>query len=114
MDAQYHIEGEGRDERGGRYFRIALPDSAITISAEKVVSEPGRLHAALTNAGINCISSESKRAVINILQSFNGDEASFRVATKIGHFHNQFVFPNRVIGMSAPQTVAVLDHLDQA
>jgi len=114
MDAQYYIDGEGRDELGSRYFRIALPESAITVSATIVVSEPGQIFATLTNAGINCISIDSKKAIIEALQSFHGDEASFRVATKIGHFHNQFVFPSRVIGLSTLQAVPVLDHLDQA
>jgi hypothetical protein len=46
MDAQYYIDGEGRDEIGSRYFRIALPESAITVSAKTVVSEPGHIFAA--------------------------------------------------------------------
>ena len=65
MDSEYYIDGEGRDELGQRYFRIALPDATITVSTETVVSEPSQLHKALTNAGVNCISPDSKRAVIN-------------------------------------------------
>jgi putative DNA primase/helicase len=113
MDAPY-IDGEGRDDLGARYFRIALPNAAITVSAKTVVSEQTQIFTALTNAGTNCFSAESKRAIIEQLQSFCDSEPSFRVATKVGHFHNQFVMPERVIGMSVPQTVAVLDDLDHA
>jgi putative DNA primase/helicase len=114
VDVSYHIDGEGRDETGARYFRIALPESAITVSAKTVVSEPGHVFAALTNAGINCISSESKKAVIDALQSFGGDQDDFRVATKIGYCDKQFVLPKHAIGPSPLPTVLVLDHLDQA
>jgi putative DNA primase/helicase len=113
MDQQYYIDGEGRDETGARYFRIVLPDSAITVSAKTVVSEPSDIYAALTNAGVNCISAEGKRAVIQALQSFQTSEATFRVATKIGHFHKQFVLPGQVIGPATLPTVSVLDGLDQ-
>src|ERR1700733_183901 len=114
MDALIHIDGEGRDELGGRYFRIALSDTVITVSAKTVVSDPGQLYTALTNAGVNCISPASKKVIIDQFQSFQEDEPSFRVASKIGHFHWQFVLPGRIIRMSVPRTVAVLDGLDQA
>lgn len=114
MDQQYYINGEGRDESGMRYFRIALVNSAITVSAKTVVSEPGDIHAALTNAGVNCISAESKKAVIEALQLYQSARPSFRVATKIGHFHKQFVLPQQVIGPAKLQTVSVLSGLDQA
>jgi len=114
MDFEYYIDGEGRDEMGRRYFSVTLPESKITVSLNTIIEEPARLHKALTNAGMNCISPESKRAVINQFQEFRADEPDFRVATKVGHFRNQFVLPGRVIGMSAPRTVAVLDGLDLA
>ena len=114
MDVEYYIDGEGRDELDRRYFRIAIAGSAITVPVDTAISEPANLYKALTNAGINCISAESKKAVIDFLQSFCSDEDSFRVATKIGHFHRQFIFPNRVVGRPMPQTVPVLDDLDPA
>ncbi|RXH02196.1 DUF927 domain-containing protein [Bradyrhizobium vignae] len=114
MDEQYYVDGEGRDETGLRYFRIALPESAITVSAKTVVSEPGQIFTALTNAGVNCISTESKKAIIDALQLFQGAGASFQVTTKIGHFRKQFVLPEQVIGPAKLPTVSVLDGLDQA
>ncbi len=99
---------------GRRYFSVTLQESTITVSLNTVIEEPARLHKALTNAGVNCISPESKRAVIDQFQEFRADEPDFRVATKVGHFRNQFVLPGRVIGMSTPRTIPVLEGLDQA
>src|ERR1019366_7519837 len=113
MDMQYSIEGEGRDEVGRRYFNIAVTGSQtpITIRADSIVNDPKELFAALTNAGVNVFSRESKTAILTELQSFSADEPSFRVITKLGHSGKQYVLPTQTFGTSRLPTVTVLDHL---
>jgi len=113
---RYSIEGEGRDELGRRYFRIAVKGSQtpITIPADCIVTDPSKLFAALSNAGVNLFSTKSKSALLAELQSFSADKPSFRVITKLGHSGRQFVLPTQTFGTSKLPTVVVLDHLDPA
>jgi putative DNA primase/helicase len=116
MDARYSIEGEGCDEVGRRYFKIAVRGSQtpLTIPAESIVRDPSKLFAALTNAGVNVFSRESRTALLEELQSVSADNPSFRVITKVGHAGKQYVLPTQTFGTSKFPTVTVLDHLDQA
>jgi putative DNA primase/helicase len=116
MDTQYLIEGEGRDEVGRRYFKIVVAGSQtpLIIPADSIVNDPNKLFAALTNAGVNFFSRESKTALLTELQAFNADKPSFRVITKIGHSDEQYVLPTQTFGTSEVPTVTVLDHLDRA
>ena len=108
------VEGQGRDEYGARYFQIDATNVDLVISAKTIVSEPSRLFEVLTNAGTNCITAKAKKAVLDEVESFCSDTYDFRVATKVGFFHNQFILPAQTIGMSSPPTYVVLDDLDQA
>ena len=115
MDGKhYNIIGEGYDETGRRYFQIEIDGSEpLTFAAETILADPSKLFKALANAGVNCFSSKSKAEIINEVQSFSADQPSFRVATKLGSFHKQFVLPDQVYGSSNKlPTVVVLDDLD--
>jgi putative DNA primase/helicase len=117
MDAlQYSIEGEGYDEAGRRYFQIEIEGSApLRFAADTILAEPGKLFSGLANAGVNCFSSKSRAEIIDEVQSFTADKPSFRVATKLGSFHKQYVLPDKVYGSSSKlPTVVVLDGLDLA
>jgi uncharacterized protein (DUF927 family) len=105
---QYSIEGEGRDEAGRRYFKIAVEGSQtpLIIAADSIVKDSKELFAALTR--------KSKTALLEELQSFSSDKPSFRVVTKVGHSNKQFVLPTQTFGTSSLQAVTVLDHLDPA
>jgi putative DNA primase/helicase len=112
---QYNIVGEGYDEAGRRYFQIEIEGSEpLTFAAETILTDPNRLFRALANAGVNCFSSKSRADIIGEIQSFTADRPSFRVATKLGSFHKQFVLPSKVYGTSKLPTVVVLDDLDPA
>jgi putative DNA primase/helicase len=115
-DKLYSIKGEGRDEAGRRYFKITIvgSDVSLTVAADTIVDDASKLFAALTNAGVNFFSRESKNALLTELQSFSANKPSFRVVTKLGHSRNQFVLPNETIGTSKLPTVTVLDQLDAA
>jgi uncharacterized protein (DUF927 family) len=115
MDGKQHrIVGEGYDERSRRYFQLEIEGSKpLTFAADTILLEPGKLFKALANAGVNCFSSKSKAEIINEVQSFSADKPSFRVATKLGSFHKQFVLPDKVFRSSSKlPTVVVLDGLD--
>jgi hypothetical protein len=112
MDGKhYNIIGEGYDETGRRYFQIEIDGSPpLTFAADTILADPSRLFKALANAGVNCFSSKSKAEIINEVQSFTADQPSFRVATKLGSFHKQFVLPDQVYGSSSKlPTVVVFD-----
>src|ERR1700691_4606137 len=117
MDSkQYTIDGEGRDERGRRYFKITVegwPEPIIT-AADTIGTDPSKLIADLTNAGVNLFSRESKNALLMELQSFSVSKPNFRVITKLGNSRNQFVFPTQNFGRSKRPTVTFLDDLDPA
>src|ERR1700730_8432979 len=117
MDAlQYNIAGEGYDEAGRRYFQIGIEGSApLRFAADTILAESGKLFSGLVNAGVNCFSAASKTEIINEFQSFTAEKPSFRVATKLGTFHKQYVLPDKVYGSSSKlPTVVVLDGLDPA
>src|SRR6267142_3612838 len=117
MDAlQYNIAGEGYDEAGRRYFQIEIGGSELlTFAADTLLAESGELFKALANAGVNCFSPKSRTGIINAFQSFTAEKPSFRVATKLGSFHKQYVLPDKVYGSSSNlPTVVVLDGLDPA
>jgi putative DNA primase/helicase len=111
---QYRIEGEGRDEVGRRYFKISIEESetSLAIPVDSIVGDPNRLFAALTNAGVNIFSRESKTALLEEFQGFSADKPSFRVITKLGHSDKQYVLPTQTFGTSRLPTVTVLDRLD--
>jgi putative DNA primase/helicase len=113
---QYSIEGEGRDEVGRRYFKIAVAGSRtpLTIPADSIVDDPSKLFAALTNAGVNFFSRKSKTALLEELQSFSAEKPTFRVITKLGHSGKQYVLPTQMFGTSKLPAETVLDHLDPA
>ena len=117
MDAKkYTIVGEGRDEGGRRYFKLSVegwPEPIIT-AADTFGTDPSKLIAALTNAGVNLFSRESKNALLMELQSFSVSKPNFRVITKLGHSRKQFVLPTQTFGRSRRPTVTVLDDLDPA
>jgi putative DNA primase/helicase len=116
-DKQYSVEGEGRDEVGRRYLRIAIEGSSLEpliFATDTILADPGILFAALTNAGVNLFSRESRTALLAELQCFSADKPSFRVITKLGHSRKQFVLPSQTVGTSRLPTVVVLNHLDPA
>lgn len=68
-ETHYTIDGEGRDEVGRRYLKLSVegwPEPIIT-AADTLVTDPSKLIASLTNAGVNLFSRESKNALLGEL-----------------------------------------------
>ena len=83
---QYTINGEGRDETGRRYFKISVEGwpEPIIIAADSIGTDPSKLIASLTNAGVNLFSRASKTALLEELQSFSVSKPDFRVMNRAG------------------------------
>jgi hypothetical protein len=52
------IQGEGRDEWGNRYYKLAVKGSSVDLppfSMEQIGSDPDSLYKALSNVGLNIL-----------------------------------------------------------
>ena len=95
------IEGEGRDEWGNRYFKLAVNGSDLNVppfSMGQIVSNPEAIYTALSNAGVNIFSPASKTIVLNLLQGLKEGKVSFRVVTRLGWNSGAIVRPDGIIG----------------
>jgi putative DNA primase/helicase len=95
------IEGEGRDEWGNRYLKLAVKESNLNIppfSMGHIVSNPERIYTALSNAGVNVFSSSSKNQVLDLLEAHKPSAPSFKVVTRLGWNSGAIVRPDGVIG----------------
>ena len=65
------IKGEGRDEWGNRYFKLAVrgaDDDLPPFSMKQISSASESLYNALSNAGLNIFTPKAKKAVLELLQ----------------------------------------------
>src|SRR5438093_11138052 len=80
---QVNIVGEGRDEWGNRYFKLAVEGSAKNLppySMKQIISDPELLYTDLSNAGASIFTPKAKRQLLEALQDRKQERASFRVA----------------------------------
>jgi Domain of unknown function (DUF927) len=99
------IKGEGRDEWGNRYLKLAVSESETDLppfSMAEISSNPERLYAALSNAGLNVFTRKVKNQLLELLQARKQEPPSFKVATRLGWNSGAIVRPDEIIG--APKT----------
>jgi putative DNA primase/helicase len=95
------IKGEGRDEWGNRYFKLAVKGSDVNLppfSMEQIGSDPNSLYKALSNAGVNIFTPKAKTAVLELLQAQQQQTSTFKVATRLGWNSGAIVRPDEIVG----------------
>jgi putative DNA primase/helicase len=103
-DTPPHISviAEGVDEARRRYFLLGVegkPDPKLPpMLASRFSDDQTRVSSALTNAGVNLISSTAKTAFFKSVQEWGKKEPRFRVANKMGWHGGNYVLPDVTIG----------------
>jgi uncharacterized protein (DUF927 family) len=100
------IKGEGRDEWGNRYFKLAVKGSELDLppfSMHQISSEPDALYNALSNAGLNIFTRKAKNAVLELLQAQQRTPPSFKIATRLGWNSGAIVRPDEIVGSPKPR-----------
>ncbi len=99
--ARIIVKGEGRDEWGNRYFKLAVKGSEIDMppfSMHQISSDPDALYKALSNAGLNVFTRKAKNAVLELLQAQQHTPFTFKVATRLGWNSGAIVRPGEIVG----------------
>jgi putative DNA primase/helicase len=110
------IKGEGRDEWGNRYFKLAVSGSEIDLppfSMGEISSNPERLYSALSNAGLNVFTRKVKNKLLELLQTRKQEPHSFKVATRLGWNSGAIVRPDEIIGAPKTTLERAFGNLDQ-
>ena len=100
------IKGEGRDEWGNRYFKLAVKGSEMNLppfSMHQIGSDPDPLYDALSNAGLNVFTRKAKNAVLELLQAQQHTPSTFKVATRLGWNSGAIVRPDEIVGSPKPR-----------
>jgi uncharacterized protein (DUF927 family) len=95
------IQGEGRDEWGKRYLKLAVKGSAVEIppfSVDEISSDPQPIYSALSNAGVNIFTTASKTHVLNLVEAQQPSAPTFKVVTRLGWNSGAIVRPDSVVG----------------
>jgi putative DNA primase/helicase len=109
------IKGEGRDEWGNRYFKLAVKGSELDLppfSMHQISSEPDALYNALSNAGLNIFTRKAKNAVLELLQAQQHAPSTFKVATRLGWNSGAIVRPDQIVGSPKPRLERAFGNLD--
>ena len=104
--ARIIVKGEGRDEWGNRYFKLAVKGSEIDLppfSMHQISSDPDALYKALSNAGLNVFTRNAKNAVLELLQAQQHTPSTFKVATRLGWNSGAIVRPDEIVGLPKPR-----------
>ena len=110
------IKGEGRDEWGNRYFKLAVRGSEVDLppfSMKQISSDPDSLYNTLSNAGLNIFTRAAKNAVLELLQTQQQAPSVFNVVTRLGWNSGAFVLPGTIIGYPSKNLEPSFRHLSQ-
>jgi putative DNA primase/helicase len=113
--SQISIMGEGRDEWGNRFFKLAVrgaDDDLPPFSMEQITSNPDSLYKALTNAGVNLFTRKAKTGVLELLQDHKRVPSTFKVATRLGWNSGAIVRPDEIVGSARPPLETEFGNLD--
>jgi putative DNA primase/helicase len=116
LNPRVFVKGEGQDEWGHRYFKLAVKDSAIDLppfSLDQISSDPKIVYSRLSNAGVNVLSAAAKNQLLNMLQGHEQQPSTFQVATRLGWNSGALVRPRVVIGTPTNPIERALGGLDQ-
>jgi hypothetical protein len=111
------VLGEGLDELGNRYIKVAVVGSDRDIppfSVKQLVTEPKPLFAELGNAGWNVFTSKSRHGFLEKLQNRKPHAAKFKVVTQLGWNSGAYVFPDEIVGEPNEPLERSFGHLDPA
>jgi putative DNA primase/helicase len=109
------IKGEGRDEWGNRYFKLAVSGSEIDLppfSMGEISSNPEGLYSALSNAGLNVFTRKVKNKLLELLQARKQVPPTFKVATRLGWNSGAIVRPDEIVGSPRPSLETEFGDLD--
>src|ERR1700683_3673711 len=97
-----NVFAEGVDEAGRRYFLLGANGKPISklqpILASRFASDKKAISSALTNAGLNLISTPAQTAFFNSVQKWEMEDPSFEVTTRVGWHGGSYVLPDMIIG----------------
>jgi putative DNA primase/helicase len=108
------VKGEGRDEWGNRYFKLAMKGSNVNLppfSMEQIGSDPDGLYNALSNAGLNIFTSKTKSAVLKLLEVQENTPSTFKVVTRLGWNSGAIARPDGIVGSPKRQLETQFGHL---
>ena len=113
--SQISIMGEGRDEWGNRFFKLAVrgaDDDLPPFSMKQISSASESLYNALSNAGLNIFTPKAKKAVLELLQVQQRTSSTFKVATRLGWNSGAIVRPDEIVGSARPPLETEFGNLD--
>jgi hypothetical protein len=113
--SQIVVTGEGRDEWGNRYIKLAVKGATINLPPfrlDQIGDDPKDLYSRLNNAGMAVLTPAAKNQLLNMLQDYKPTEPSFTVATRLGWNGRVIVRPDQVIGKPKVPVELALSGLD--
>ena len=113
--SQIFVKGEGRDEWGNRYIKLAVKGSTVSLPPfrlDQISDDPKSFYSVLTNAGVTVVSALAKNQLLGMLQDYEPTESSFTVATRLGWNGRVIVRPDHVIGKPKVPVEPALGGLD--
>src|SRR3984893_4671052 len=110
------IQGEGRDEWGNRYFKLAIRGADADIppfSAKDLMEDSNKVFLELIHAGASTFQKSKRNELLRQLDSRKSEASKFKVVTRLGWNSGAFVLPDQIIGKASKTLEPSFRHLDQ-
>jgi Domain of unknown function (DUF927) len=116
IKSQLIFKGEGYDDQGNRYLKLALVGSDTDIPpflATDVLTNPTKVLGELVNKGANIFSSTDQADFKRWLGKQKPLKDSFKVVARLGMSDGAFVRPGKIVGKPNKRLEVSFRHLDQ-
>jgi putative DNA primase/helicase len=112
--SRVNVLGEGEDEVGRRYMKLAVNNDASIppLRISDISDKCSQFFATLNNHGANILTSKSRNALLKKLEERKTQSPSFKVVTKMGWSGSSYVLPDETLGASKKPIERVFDDLD--
>jgi hypothetical protein len=94
-----NVIAEGKDERGRRYFLFGADGEPIVtvppVLASRLIENRQKVLIELAEAGFGLFTSPEQRVFLESVQKWGKEDASFKVATKLGWNGWTYILPDK-------------------
>jgi putative DNA primase/helicase len=109
------IQGEGRDEWGSRYFKLAVRGADADIppfSAKDLMEDSNKVFLELIHAGASTFQKSKRNELLRQLDNRKSETPKFKVVSRLGWNSGAFVLPRKIIGQPSTPLEPSFRHLD--
>jgi hypothetical protein len=101
--------GVGADENGSRFLKVSIAKSSVLLSVKHLVTNTRVELARLAELGAPLLTGQAQREFLTKAQELAEQEPTFHVATRVGLFGDEFIFPNGAVPRGSHSVELYLD-----